>query len=116
MSAGQPIGGRDSGVESCVRVGKPLRAGVVEVRQRASLERLRGVLVAGNRTLGIAGNWLVHPVDPLGRIEPAVTQLDEPLGGLGNGAGARVTLVVVAGVFGVSPSGNGNVSKVVVGV
>ena len=68
---------RDGGVEYRMCVDEPLRASVVEVRQRALLERLRRVLVTGNWTLWVAGNRLV---DPFGRIEPAVTQLDESSG------------------------------------
>ena len=68
--------GCDSSIESSVRVGEPLRAGVVEVRQRALPERLRGVLVVGNRTPWISGCQLIHPLDPFGRVEPAGAQLD----------------------------------------
>ena len=78
---GRPtVRGSHGGVKGFVSVGEPLRAGVVEVRQRAFLERLRRVLVAGDRALGIAGNRLIDPLDPFGRVEPAVTQLDEPSG------------------------------------
>ena len=66
-------------VKGFVRIGQPLRPGVVEVRQRALLERLRRGLVAGHRPLRVAGNRLVHPLDPFGRVQPAVTQFDQPL-------------------------------------
>ena len=94
---GPTVRARDGGIEPRVRVREPLRAGVVEVRQRTFLERLRGVLVAGNWTLRIAWDWLVHPLDPLGWIEPAVTQLDEPPHGPGDGGSARVVRIVGGG-------------------
>ena len=49
-----PFSARHGGVKGVVRVGKPLRAGVVEVGQGALPERLRRVLVAGNRTLRVS--------------------------------------------------------------
>ena len=64
-------------------VGEPLRAGVVEVRQRPFPERLRSALVAWDRALRVPRNGLVDPLDPLdpfGRIQPAVAQLDQPSG------------------------------------
>ena len=64
-------GGHDR-VKSLVRIGEPLRPGVVEVRQRPLLERLGRVLVAWNRPLRVAGNRLVDPLDPFGRIQPVV--------------------------------------------
>ena len=76
---------------------EPLRAGVVEVRQRALLQRLRRVLVARNRTLRIAGNGLVHPLDPLGRVEPPVAQLDELRVAFG-GANETLAFIDVADV------------------
>ena len=80
MSADQPYEAATTRVKGCVRVGEPLRASVVEVRQRALLECLRRVLVARSRPLRIAVDRLVHPLDPFGRVEPAITQLDEPSG------------------------------------
>ena len=41
------VRGSHSRVKGVVGIGEPLRAGVVEVRQRALFERLRRVLVAG---------------------------------------------------------------------
>ena len=76
------VRGGHSGVKGCVCVGEPLGAGVVEARQRALFERLCRVLVAGNRPLRIAGNRLVHPLDPLGRVEPPVAQPAVELPGL----------------------------------
>ena len=78
---GRPaVGRRDGGIERSVCVVEPLRAGVVEVRQRALLERLRRVLVAGHRTFRVARNRLVDPRHPLRRVEPPVAQLDEAAG------------------------------------
>ena len=42
-------------------------------------ERLRRVLVAGNRPFRIAGDRLVDPLDPFGRVAPPVAQLYQPL-------------------------------------
>ena len=39
-------------VKGCLWIGEPLRAGVVEVRQRALLKCLRRFLVTGNRGSG----------------------------------------------------------------
>ena len=44
------------------------------------LERPRRILVAGNRTVRVAGHLFINPLHPLGRIQPAVTQLNEPSG------------------------------------
>ena len=74
---GPPVGGRDGRIERRVRVGEPLRPIVVEARQRAFSERLHGILVARHWTFRISGNRLVLPLDPLGRIEPPIAQLDE---------------------------------------
>ena len=53
---------------------------VIKVRQHALLDCLRRLLVAGNRTLRVAGDRFVDPVDPFQRVEPSVAQLDEPSG------------------------------------
>ena len=58
------VRGSYSRVKSLVRIGEPLRPGVVEARQRALLERLRRVFVAGHWPLRVAGHRLVDPVDP----------------------------------------------------
>ena len=73
------VRGSHSHVEGLVCVGEPLRAGVVEVCQRAFLERVRRFL-ARNGPLRITGNRFVDPLDPLGWVEPVVTQLDEASG------------------------------------
>ena len=52
----------------------------VEVRQGPFLESLRGILIVRDRTPWVAGHRFVHPLDPLGRVEPAVAQLGEPAG------------------------------------
>ena len=67
-------------VKGFVCVGEPLGTALVEARQRALLERLRRVLVAGNGTLRVAGNRLVDPLDPLRRVEQAVAQCDQSSG------------------------------------
>ena len=95
-----PVGGRDGDIESCVCVHEPLRPGVVEVRQRALPERLRGLLVARNGTSRISRSRLVHPLNPFGRVEPSVAQFDEPAGGLRDRGRARIPLVVGRGHFG----------------
>ena len=77
-----PIGRRNGGVECSVSVGEPLRAGVVEIGERAPLEFLGRSVIAGNRPLRIAGDGLVHPFHPLRRVEPAVAQLHQPPRGL----------------------------------
>ena len=85
------VRGSHSGVKGFVCVGEPLRAGVVEVRQRSFLERLRRLLVARNGPLRITGNRLVDPLDPLGRVEPAVAQIRlVASGGVRNGDRTRV--------------------------
>ena len=66
------VRGSHSRVKSLVRIGEPLRPGVVEVGQHALLERLRRILVAVNRPLRIAGRRLVDPFDPFRRVEPPV--------------------------------------------
>ena len=91
---GLGVGVGNSGVERSVGVGEPLRALVVEVRERALPQRLRGVLVARNRPPRVPGDRLVHPVDPFRRVEPPVPQLDEPPGVEGDpwtGGGAAVS-------------------------
>ena len=85
------VRGGHSDVKGVVCIGEPLRPIIVEVRQRALLERLGGGLVARNRTLRIAGDRLVHPVDPFRRVEPAVAQLDEPLSFQGFRRGTSLT-------------------------
>ena len=74
------VRGSHSRVKGFVRVDEPLRAGVVEVRQRALLEHLGRVLVARNQPLRIPGDRLVNSLDPFGRVEPAITHLDESSG------------------------------------
>ena len=91
------VGGSNGGIENRVRIGEPLRSGVVEVRQRARFERGCGGLVARHRTCRIAGNRLVQPLDPFGRIEPPVAQLDQPLSCVRDGGGARVVCIVGGG-------------------
>ena len=76
---GPTVRGSHSRVEGAVRIDEPLRPDVVEARQRPLLERLHGVFVAGGRTLRVAGERLVHPLDPFGRVEPAVATFDQPL-------------------------------------
>ena len=83
-----------------------LRPGIVEVRQRALLERLRRVLAAGNGTLRISGDRLVDSLDPLGRVEPAVTTVRPAFGFPGlqpQHAGRRHTRW--QGMSGVRPAG-----------
>ena len=91
---GPTVRGSYRRVKGLVRIGEPLRPGVVEVRQRALLERLRRVLVAGNRPLRIAGNRLVHPLDPLGWVQPPVAQRDQPLSFQGYNHRAGIVSVV----------------------
>ncbi len=81
------------------------------------LSDLRRVLVAGNGPLWIAGNRLVHPLDPLGRVQPPVAQLNQPSGILWATAIARgASASLAAWMSGVRSGGNGNVSNVVLGV
>ena len=75
-------------------INKPLRVGVVEVRQRALLERLRGVLVTRDETPRIPEDRLVDPFDPFGRVKPSVAQIDQLSGLLGYSQGTRVGGVV----------------------
>ena len=63
-----PVSRRDSGIESCVRIGEPLGANIVEVGQRARLEFLRRGLVTGDRPRGITEDRFVHPLHPFGRV------------------------------------------------
>ena len=77
--------GRGGRATTPVRTPDPDRSaagvrGACRGRQRALPEGLRRVRVAGNGTLRVAGHRFVHPLDPLGRIEPAVAQLGEPAG------------------------------------
>ena len=85
---GPTVRARDGGIKFRVGIREPLRAGVVKARQRARLERGCGGLVARPRTCRIAGNRLVQPLDPFGRVEPPVAQLDQPLGCVRDGGGA----------------------------
>ena len=95
---GRPaVGGGNGSVEGRVRVGEPCRASVVKARQCACLERGCGGLVARHRTCRIAGNRLVQPLDPFGRVEPPVAQLDQPLSCVRDGSGARVVCIVGGG-------------------
>ena len=55
-----------------MRIDEPLWAGVVEVGQRAFLELRRRSFVTGDRALGIVGDRPVGPLDPFGRVEPAI--------------------------------------------
>ena len=99
-----------------MRVGQPLRTGVVEVGQRTGFEVFGRGVVSGHWAFGIAGNGFVDPFHPFGRVEPAVAEGDEPLGRFGNGRGARVFGIVRGRDVRRQPRGNGKVSKVVVGV
>ena len=80
-----------------MRIDEPLRAGVVEVRQRALPERLRSLLIARNGTLRISRSRLVHPLDPFRRVEPPVAQFDKSARGLRDRGRAGVPLVVGRG-------------------
>lgn len=51
-------------------IDQPLRTGIVQVGQSAFLECFRGILVARNRTFGVAGDRLVYPLNPFRRVEP----------------------------------------------
>ena len=76
---GRPaVGGGHGGVELRVRVVEPLWPGVVEVGQGPLLERGCSLLVTRYRPRRIAGNRFIDPLHPLGRVEPAVTEFDEP--------------------------------------
>ena len=77
-----------------MRVGEPCRASVVKARQCARFERGCGGLVARHRTCRIAGNRLVQPLDPFGRVEPPVAQLVQPLSCVRDDGGARVVCIV----------------------
>ncbi len=71
-----------------MRVCQPLRAGVVEVGQRARFQLLRGRLVLGQGVVGIAGNHPGHARDQVGGAEPIRAQLVQSRGG--DSLGARV--------------------------
>ena len=43
-----------------------------------------------SRTLRIAGDRLIYPLHPFGRVEPAVTQFDQPPGSFSNGNSGRI--------------------------
>ena len=49
-------------------VGEPLRAGIVEVGERASLEFLRRRFVARDGAFRITQHRLVHPPHPFGTV------------------------------------------------
>ena len=78
--AGPAVGGGHGGVELGVSVHEPLRPRVVEVGQGPLLERGRRLLVMGYRMRRIADDGFPDPRHPLGRVEPAVLQFDEPRG------------------------------------
>ncbi len=61
------VGIRDRSINGRVCIREPLRTGIVEVGQGAFLEFLRRRVVTRHQALGIAGDRLVHPLDPLGR-------------------------------------------------
>ena len=65
-------------IELSVGVNEPLWPGVVEVGQGPLLKCDGGLLVTRYRARGIARNGFLDPLRPLGRIERAVTEFDEP--------------------------------------
>ena len=66
ISDGQRLGNRARGMEHRERVGEPLRAVVVEVRQRAFREPLAATFVAGHGTARvIRESRLGHPTRPI---------------------------------------------------
>ena len=54
----------------------------------------------GDGAFGVVGGGFVDPVEPLGRVEPAVAEVDEAAGGLGDGDGARVVGIAGGGSVG----------------
>ena len=67
--AGRPaVGCCDGGIEGGVGVGEPLGAGVVEVGEGTFLELFGGGRVVWDGALGIAGDGLVDPGYPFGRV------------------------------------------------
>ena len=77
----------ESRVKGVMHIGEPMRPSVVQIRQRAFPERLGGVPIAGDGALRVARSRHVQPLDPLGRVKPAVAQLDEPAGRFRDGGG-----------------------------
>jgi len=65
MSAGQPDAAATAASRTARARPRPLRPGVVEVRQRVLLESLRRVLVAQHGSLRVAGDWTRPPARPI---------------------------------------------------
>lgn len=86
------VGRRHGGIQIRVRFLQPGRRGVVEVGERALGQLL---LVAGlgddairvGRALQAERRHLRHPVAPFRRVQPALAQVVEPLGGARDGLG-----------------------------
>ena len=88
---GPTVRGSHGRVKGCVRIGEPLRAGVVEVRQRALLERPRRPLVARNRPASDSRRPDRRPTRPT-RVDSATGRATRPavgLPGLQRNAGRR---------------------------
>ncbi len=99
------IGSRDSRIQLRMRIHQSLRPLVIRIRKRPppkSLERSRG---RRHSPLRIPRDRLLHLLYPLRRIQPPVTQFDQPASGLGNGEGEGVVGVFGGGDVGRQPFG-----------
>ncbi|MYF39234.1 MAG: hypothetical protein F4221_00030 [Rhodothermaceae bacterium] len=77
--AGAPGGGSSHGdPELYIPVRKPLWPGIVETGQGPLLVRFCRLIVTRYRVKREAGRRFVEPLNPLARVEPAVTLFNEP--------------------------------------
>ena len=70
-----------------IQPGRPL---VIEVRERAFLQYLRGRFVFGKDAVRIALYHFRHTYDEVWRIQPVITQFIQPLGGGGDFLRSRI--------------------------
>ena len=69
---------------------QPRGAFVVEVRESALLEFLRGLFIDWKESVGISGHYLRHALHEIGGIEPVLTKFIQALSCRGNGDCVRV--------------------------
>ena len=80
------VGAGDGGIEGAVGVGEPGLRIVVEVGEGAFLQ-VALMSRLGDDPIGITWDHFGDALDPIGRVEPVLAELVEPVRGLGDGAG-----------------------------
>ena len=76
---------RNCGVQGFVGMGQPRGPCVVELGQCPLLQSSGCVGVARHRSLWVARYGFLDPLNPFGRVQPAVAERDQVPGGIGNG-------------------------------